>query len=101
MSAHARTDPVKKHEPRAALADEGRLVLEGAWIAQHAAAITHTLDAVRSQAAGTGTVAIDFSDVTRFDTMGALVLSQFRGDLEDLGAEVSINGRSEEQASFW
>ena len=55
---------------------------------------------VRSQAAGTGTVAIDFSDVTRFDTMGALVLSQFRGDLEELGAKVSIKGESEEQATL-
>ncbi|MGY6567655.1 MAG: MlaE family lipid ABC transporter permease subunit [Salinarimonas sp.] len=100
MPAHARTDPAKKHEPRAALAGEGRLVLEGEWIAQHAATIAQSLNAVRSQAAGTGTIAFDFSNVTRFDTMGALVLSQFRGELEGLGAKVSITGERDEQATL-
>ncbi len=98
MSAQALTDAAKKHEPRARLGDGGRLLLEGDWIAQHAATLERSLDAVRSQAIGTGRISLDLAGVKRFDTMAALVLTQFRSDLERHGARVSLTGEREEQA---
>ena len=97
MTAHARTDAAKEHEPRFAHAGDGQIMLAGAWIAANGNALEGLLAGMPQYAAG-GSVNVDLSGLERLDTLGALMLAQAKADWERSGLRVTFAGQREEHA---
>jgi len=97
VTAYARTDPAKEHEPRFAQAGDGQIMLAGAWIAANGNALEGLL-AGMPQYAAAGALTVDLSGLERLDTLGALMLSQARADWERSGLRVTFAGQREEHA---
>ncbi len=98
LTAHSRSADAKEHEPRAERTGEAGFALSGDWVAAHGEAVSAALDGMAGQISGNRQVDIDLAGLTRFDTLGALMLSQAKAQWESDGAAVSLVNQREEQA---
>lgn len=98
MTAHARSAAAKEHEPRVTRAGDNGFALSGDWVAANGNVVAETLESMGRDIAGSAQVEIDLAGLSRFDTLGALMLSQAKADWESRGARVSLINQREEQA---
>ena len=106
MTAHTRSAAAKEHEPRVERADGNRFALSGDWVATNGGAVAAALESMTGDMpggmpggmAGGTQVEIDLAGLSRFDTLGALMLSQAKAEWEGRGTRVAFVNQREEQA---
>lgn len=87
------------NQPSAHPGQDGCVVLAGDWTVAHGADLEAQVDEARRWG-GHGAVALDLSNIKRFDTVGALILSRIEGVLQESGARVSFQGARQEQQTL-
>jgi phospholipid/cholesterol/gamma-HCH transport system permease protein len=81
---------------KGASADRRRQVsASGFWTAAHAASLEQKIEAIKSQASGSGTLEIDMSEIAELDTFGAWLIGRLARDLVRKGFDIQLVGVAE------
>ncbi len=102
MPSDTLADDGSLHEPaldsngEGARSADGILRARGEWTAGRAAAVERAVSQLDMSAASGREIVIDLADLIKLDTLGALVLSQLRGDIEKSGGKVAFANEREE-----
>ncbi|HEY0293201.1 MAG TPA: MlaE family lipid ABC transporter permease subunit [Hansschlegelia sp.] len=79
--------------------DEGLVVTPlGEWTAEAGDRLQHKIDVIDFRSASGKTVAIDLAEVSRMDTVGALLIERLKAAAESAGAKFESHGARPQQA---